>query len=162
MSDEKILISACLVGQPVRYNGLAKLSEHPQINQWHKEGRLIVVCPEVGAGLTTPRAPAEIASGKNGEAVLNNSAQVLDKTGINVTEAFVQGAFHALNLAQKHGCRFALLTDSSPSCGSSQIYDGSFTGNKHAGSGVTAALLRRHNIRVFSELQIDELYRLTG
>ena len=44
----------------------------------------------------------------------------------------------------------------SPSCGSKLIYDGSFTGNKIQGDGVTAALFKQHDIEVMTE---DEFYR---
>lgn len=153
----KILVSACLLGRPVRYNGSAKTVTHPALDQWRREGRLVSICPELTAGFSVPRPPAEIASGQSGEAVLSNNARVIEATGADVTDLYIAGAYAALDLAREHGCRFALLIDGSPSCGSGFIYDGAFAGRKHAGAGVTAALLRQHRIEVFAETEIDAL-----
>lgn len=154
---EKILISACLLGRPVRYNGSAKPVEHPSVEKWRREGRLVVLCPEIAAGFNVPRPPAEISNGQSGQSVLEGTAQVFEATGADVTSLYVAGARSALEMARQHNCRFALLVDGSPSCGSGFIYDGSFGGRKHAGAGVTAALLRDHGIEVFAETEIDIL-----
>lgn len=156
---ERILVSACLLGQPVRYNGAGKPLAHPALARWQVEGRVVAICPEVMAGFSIPRAPAEIAGGGDGAAVLAGCAKVIDTTGSDVTDTFIEGAKIALALARDHGCRFALLIDGSPSCGSGLIYDGSFSGTKHPGSGVTAALLRRNGIDVFSDREVEELDR---
>lgn len=162
-AGEKILVSACLIGRPVRYNGAAKPLAHPALERWRTEGRIVPVCPEVMAGFSTPRPPAEIAAGENGAAVLDGAAKVVDATGEDVTGLFVAGARIALDLARQHGCRFALLIDGSPSCGSAFIYDGSFSGAKHPGAGVTAAFLRENGVEVFSDADIEALEaRLTG
>ncbi|MGX9576532.1 DUF523 domain-containing protein [Mesorhizobium sp. f-mel] len=154
---EKILVSACLLGRPVRYNGLAKLVEHSALDQWRREGRLVGTCPELEAGFSVPRPPAEISSVRGGQAVLAGSALVFEATGADVTGLYVAGARAALALARRHDCRFALLVDGSPSCGSGFIYDGSFEGRKRLGAGVTAALLRENGIEVFAETEIDML-----
>jgi uncharacterized protein YbbK (DUF523 family) len=153
----KILVSACLLGQPVRYNGSAKTVFHPALERWKAEGRLVVICPEVTAGLSTPRPPAEIEDRESGQDVLSGSVRVFERTGADVTDLYIAGAQAALSLAQTHGCKFALLVDGSPSCGSGFIYDGSFSGKKHLGAGVTAALLRENGIEVFAECEIDDL-----
>ncbi len=153
----KVLVSACLLAQPVRYDGAAKTFHHPILEQWMAEGRLVAVCPERMAGMGIPREPAEISDGATGEDVLAGRARVFTAVGEDVTDAFVAGAKAALAAALANGCRCALLTDGSPSCGSRSIYDGSFAGRRHVGSGVTAALLRRHGIDVFSPEQIEEL-----
>jgi hypothetical protein len=50
-----------------------------------------------------------------------------------------------------------LLTDGSPSCGSSYIYDGTFSGAKRRSeAGVTAALLQQNGVEVFSQFQFEE------
>jgi len=154
---EKILVSACLLGRPVRYNGSAKTVTHPALDQWRREGRLVSICPELTAGFSVPRPPAEIAAGQSGEAVLLDGARVIEATGADVTDLYVAGAHAALDLAREHGCRFALLIDGSPSCGSRFIYDGAFAGRKHVGAGVTTAFLRKHGIEVFAETEIDAL-----
>jgi uncharacterized protein YbbK (DUF523 family) len=162
MNKATILISACLLGQPVRYNGQAKNLFHPQIERWRRQQRLISICPEISAGFATPRPAAEIASMQDGEHVLDGTAQVIDCSGVTLTDKFIQGAYQALDVAIANGCRFALLTDGSPSCGSQRIYGGAFNGITHGGTGVTTALLKRHGIQVFSEDHIDRLYQLIG
>lgn len=154
---EKILVSACLLGRPVRYNGSAKPLRHPSLERWRREGRLVSICPELTAGFSVPRPTAEIAAAQSGETVLLDGARVIEATGADVTDLYVAGARAVLGLAREHGCRFALLIDGSPSCGSGFIYDGTFSGRKHVGAGVTAALLRQHGIEVFAETEIDAL-----
>jgi uncharacterized protein YbbK (DUF523 family) len=154
---ETILVSACLLGRPVRYDGKAKPLPHPALARWHAEGRVVAICPEVSAGLSIPRAPAEIAASRTGADVLTGKAAVIDVHGADLTDPFRAGAEAALDLARTHRCRFALLIDGSPSCGSSFIYDGSFSGIRRAGDGVTAALLRRHGIEVFAPTEIAAL-----
>lgn len=149
---EKILISGCLLGLNVRYDGKAKSLQQTTIMKWQQQGRLIVVCPEVAGGLSIPRAPAEI----------QGNGLVVTQDGQDVSQAFSFGAEHALYLCQQHGIRYALLKESSPSCGSSNIYDGSFSGKKIVGMGKTAALLTEHGIKVFSEQTIDKLVALTA
>jgi uncharacterized protein YbbK (DUF523 family) len=150
---EKILISACLLGAPVRYHGGSSKVDHARLRQWADEGRLVPVCPEVEGGLPTPRPPAEIrrSGGPAGQRVL-----VLTEQGRDVTGAYLAGARHALDLARQHGIRAAILKDRSPSCGSRAIYDGSFSGVRVPGEGVTAAALREAGLRVFSETEIDD------
>ena len=162
---EKILISACLIGRPVRYNGSDKASGAENIlKRWQEEGRLVPVCPEVAVGFPTPRPPAEIqdkgiksAKAVDGHDVLNGKAFVFEQTGSDVTELYVQAANAAVILAKTHGCRHAVLTDGSPSCGSSFIYDGSFSRVKLKGVGTTTAALRKEGIAVWAETQIREL-----
>ena len=152
----KILISACLLGSPVRYNATDLLLEHALIKQWQQEGRLIPICPEVAGGLPVPRLPAEISSG-DGVSVLQLKSKVLDKQNNDVTKAFINGANQALALAQQNNCVAAILTERSPSCGSQQIYEGSFTGFRKSGLGVSSALLEQHNIKVFNQYQLEQL-----
>lgn len=89
--------------------------------------------------------------------MLSGHARIVDVNGTDVTTPFVAGAQTALALALAHDCRFAILADGSPSCGSTFIYDGSFENRRHAGAGVTAALLRAHGIEVFADTEIDAL-----
>ncbi|RIJ69432.1 DUF523 domain-containing protein [Nakamurella silvestris] len=154
----KILISACLLGHRVRYDGRA--SQVPEgsreiMSRWRTEGRLVVVCPEVAAGFGTPRSPAEIVGGP-GRTVLAGSAAVVEAGGADVTEQFRRGAEIALRLVESQGVRVALLKEKSPSCGSGRIYDGSFGGVTLTGAGVTTALLREHGVTVFNEDQAAE------
>lgn len=151
----KILVSACLLGYDVRYDRGDNTCHDPRFQKWQQEGRFVVVCPEVAGGLPTPRSPAEM----QGDRVVNVE-------GVDVTEPFRKGAEAALALAKQHDVALAILKERSPSCGSSWIYDGTFTGTKIPGEGMTTALLRRHGIKVFGEDQLDEaeaeLARLEG
>lgn len=162
MTPAKILISACLLGHAVRYDGKGKPLIHPAIDRWREEGRLVTICPELAGGMSVPRPPAEIENGMTGADVLAGRARVVEITGGDVTEEFVAGAHRALELAQANACTHALLIDGSPSCGSGFIYDGSFAGRRHAGNGVTAALLAQSGIVVCSDKQVDELNALIG
>jgi uncharacterized protein YbbK (DUF523 family) len=151
----KILLSACLLGDPVRYDGQSKSLHNTALDKLLSQDRVIGFCPEVAAGLPVPREPAEIHAG-DGAAVIAKLASVKTRDGTDVSEYFLSGAQQALALCRQHGITVAVLTESSPSCGSGRIYDGSFTRNAIAGSGVTAALLAQNGIRIFSQHQLDE------
>ncbi|MFK5954084.1 MAG: DUF523 domain-containing protein [Desulfobacterium sp.] len=150
---EKILISGCLLGLDVRYDNKIQPVENKILIEWQQEGRLVVVCPEVEGGLLVPRPPAEIVEG-TGEDVLNGKAGLLNERGEDVTAAFIRGADVALELVKRFSIRVAILKEKSPSCGSTSIYDGSFTRKRIPGQGVTAALLRKNGVKVFSEKQL--------
>ncbi|WP_223630403.1 DUF523 domain-containing protein [Pseudomonas atacamensis] len=151
---EKILVSRCLLGHRVRYDGGAS-GPFDLLEQWIEEGRVVPLCPEVAGGLPTPRAAAEILGGQGGQ-VLDGIAAVITTDGEDVSAQFLEGARQALELVQKHGIRVAVLKANSPSCGNLLTYDGTFSGVKVNGEGVTAALLKRHGVRVFSELELAE------
>jgi uncharacterized protein YbbK (DUF523 family) len=152
---QKILVSRCLLGHRVRYDGGAH-GPFDLLQQWLDEGRVVALCPEVAGGLPTPRPPAEIRGGQGG-AVLDGRLPVLTIEGEDVTAAFVDGAEQALALVREHDIRLALLKARSPSCGNLENYDGSFSGVRVAGEGVTAALLHRAGVQVFSEEQLHEM-----
>jgi len=152
-SKEKILVSACLMGEKCRYDGNDCLT--PEIVK--NIDNSVLCCPEVMGGLPTPRVPAEIIGG-NADDVLDGQAQVITKTGKDVTAEFIAGAYQTLELAKENQVSIAILKEESPSCGSCLIYDGNFTGNKIAGAGITTALLRRHGIRVYSEENFESIH----
>ncbi|UVE18061.1 DUF523 domain-containing protein [Pseudomonas sp. LS44] len=154
---QKILVSRCLLGHLVRYDGGCH-GPFDLLARWQAEGRVVPLCPEVAGGLPTPRAPAEIAGGQGGE-VLEGRQRVLTISGDDVTAEFLDGAQQALALVREHGIGLAVLKARSPSCGNRENYDGSFTGRKVAGEGVTAALLRRAGVQVFSEEQLPDAAR---
>ncbi|WP_020590459.1 DUF523 domain-containing protein [Kiloniella laminariae] len=141
----RILVSACLLGQAVRYDGRYASRGHKQLLEWQAVGRVVTLCPEMAAGLPVPRPPAEIHQG-----------QVLSDQGENLTDTFDRGAEIALQLCQNKKITLAILKENSPSCGSSFIYDGQFSGTKVRGAGKVTELLRNHGITVFSEEQIEE------
>ncbi|MDO5115093.1 MAG: DUF523 domain-containing protein [Synergistaceae bacterium] len=140
----KILVSACLLGINCRYCGGGAL--HPRVAALAEKHCLIPLCPEQLGGLPTPRLPCEL-----------RGRRVIDKSGADKTEAFERGAAEALKLARLLNCRLAILKERSPSCGSSVIYDGSFSGSRIAGAGITAALLADNGVEIFSEENIEKL-----
>ncbi|MED4782165.1 DUF523 domain-containing protein [Brevibacillus choshinensis] len=142
------MISACLIGCECRYDQKSCLDQ--ELEQLLREGKVIPVCPEQLGGLPTPRPPAEIVGG-DGFDVLDGNARIVDQKGNDVTEEFLMGAQQALKLAQTIGATSAILKENSPSCGSTFVYDGTFSGKKVTGTGVTAALFRRNGIDVESE-----------
>lgn|SRR3990167_3569168 len=152
---KKILISGCLIGQKVRYDGKDSLQTNERLQQCIKDGRVVSICPEMAGGLPTPRPPSEIESGKNAESVLQFEARILTDQGTDVSDEYRKGAQKTLALAQQHNIKVAILKARSPSCGSKQVYDGTHSKKLVDRMGVTAALLTQHGIRVFDETEID-------
>ncbi len=155
-SVSKILISACLLGQAVRYDATDLRQNNDILTTWLKQGRLVPFCPEVSGGMSVPRAPAEIVGG-GGEDVLLGSVNVIDSHQKNVTDSFIKGAQNALALCLDQNIKIAILTERSPSCGGQLIYNGEFNGTRISGEGVTTALLRLNHIKVFNQHQIAEI-----
>tara|TARA_Y100001949_G_scaffold160853_1_gene152732 strand:- start:46 stop:555 length:510 start_codon:yes stop_codon:yes gene_type:complete len=157
----RILVSACLLGEPVRYDGkdnARKVSKWYEILQnLQQAGRLIPVCPETLGGLPTPRPAAELQN-VDGSEILNGKGRIITpQSGCDVTAAFIFGAERTLEIAKRHHATAALLASRSPSCGSSGIYNGSFSGTLRDGLGVTVALLEQHGIRCFGPERMQEL-----
>ena len=150
---QKILISACLLGERVRYDG--GHSKVGALDLWQQQGRLVSVCPEVAGGLPIPRPPAEIEYG-NSNLVLRGRGRVRRIDSQDVTDAFVDGAERALALCMKFHVCIAILKEGSPSCGCKRVNDGNFSGKKIDGMGITARLLSRHGISVFNENQMEQ------
>ncbi|MGL4607498.1 MAG: DUF523 domain-containing protein [Eubacteriaceae bacterium] len=144
--DQKILVSACLVGIKCRYDETGNLI--PTIRQLMLENKAIPVCPEVLGGASTPREPGEIV-------VENGKRKVVTAKNEDVTESFVTGAERALETAKKSKVKLAILKSNSPSCGCGKIYDGTFTHTKIDGDGITTALLKENGIRVITEEEFE-------
>lgn len=147
MKDQKetILVSACLLGANCRYDGNNGKNEDvlELLDGYH----LVPVCPEQLGGMETPRFASERRGPKT----------VINQSGQDVTAFFIKGAEETLKLAEIFDCKKAILKERSPSCGHGMIYDGTFTGNKIPGSGVTAALLEKNGIEVIGESKIHSL-----
>lgn len=152
---KKILVSSCLLGESVRYDGKNQLVEHKILQQWIQQNRVVSFCPEVAGGLPVPRIAAEITGG-SGHDVLSGSATVLDKTGVNVTDAFISGAKLALSVCKQFDIKIAVLARRSPSCGNKTIYDGTFSGTTISEAGVTVALLQQNAIHVFNQTELEK------
>lgn len=145
------LISACLLGINCKYNGKNNLEDlPPEIYKEYKKGKLIPVCPEQLGGFATPRKPAQIYKA-SGEEVLDGKGKVFDEDGKELTEDFVHGAWEILKIAQDLNIQEVILKQRSPSCGCGEIYDGTFSKTVKKGDGVTAALLKRNGLKVYTE-----------
>jgi len=173
----KIIISACLLERevmeeaarhlpegelsvsprdwPFRYDGKSKALKDARLACWAEEGRLIPICPEVMGGLPVPRDPSEISAGR-----------VISRSGADVTFEYTCGAEEVLRLARVLACEpggvVAILKQGSPSCGSREIYDGTFSGRKIPGRGITAKMLAETGVSVFDETELDRAEALIG
>jgi uncharacterized protein YbbK (DUF523 family) len=141
-NNYEYIVSACLCGENCRYDGKSTLSE--EIKKLVDEGKAIMVCPEVEGGLPIPRHHCEI----RGNNVVNRQDE--DKT-----KEFISGAEKVLEFAKKHNIKKAILKEKSPSCGSSFIYDGTFSRKLIKGQGITTRLLRENGIEVISDEEFD-------
>ena len=149
IGQARILISACLLGAPVRWDGSSRPAPDPRILAWQQLGWLLPLCPEMEGGLGCPRPPAEIST--DAARVLAGHGSVFTADGADVGAAFIHGARRALHLVREHDLPFALLKARSPSCGPDQVYDGHFRGQLRDGAGLTAHLLRAGGVEVFDE-----------
>lgn len=134
------MISACLLGFNCKYSGGNNSLPEETLKKLRAEYALVPVCPEVAGGLPVPREPSE-----------RQGTGVFSVSGRDVTAEYTKGAETAVRLAERFGCRTALLKENSPSCGSGKIYDGSFSGVLTAGDGVSAEKLKALGIRVMGE-----------
>lgn len=141
---QKILISACLVGDKVNYKGQGNYS--PLVEKLKEKYELVLFCPEVEGGLPTPRLPNEI-----------RGSYVYRSDGKDVTREFNLGANKAVMICKYLGITKAVLKENSPSCGTHQVHDGYFQGKKIPGMGLTAKALKKHGIEVYSEEEIESL-----
>ena len=131
----KILVSACLMGQNCKYNGGNNYSE--KVMEFVTGHEVIAVCPESLGGLTIPRVPSEIKDGT-----------VINREGVSVDKEFREGAAKALKIALDNDVDLAILQSRSPSCGTKEVYDGTFSGTKIPGKGIFAQLLSEAGIKV--------------
>ncbi len=144
---QKLLISACLMGENVKYNGGNNLIK--DLESLSQKYKLISFCPEVASGMTIPRIPNEVQS--------FNPLVVKNELGIDTTDFFTDGAIQTLQLCKQYDIKIALLKAKSPSCGNIEIYDGNFDGTLIKGQGLTANLLMQNNIKIYNETQLGEL-----
>ncbi|MFI3167548.1 MAG: DUF523 domain-containing protein [Bacillota bacterium] len=138
---KKVLVSACLLGEKCRYDGAGKPCGN--VINYLKDKQIFKVCPEVMGGLDTPRNPAEIIGDR-----------IVSSVGVDVTMQYHKGANIALEIAKREGVDLCILKSRSPSCGSGEIYDGTFSGTLKGGNGCTSQLLKENGFEVVSELDI--------
>lgn len=132
------LVSACLAGEHCRYDGGSNLI--PAIAKLVEDGIAIPVCPEATGGLDTPRTPCELVKNR-----------VINKDGLDCTEAFQSGALHVCRIAERLGVQKAVLKQRSPSCGCGKVYDGTFSGRLIKGDGIAAAMLKKSGLQITTE-----------
>ena len=142
----KIMVSACLLGDNVKYNG--KNNYCQELEDFLKDFDIIKICPEVMGGLSIPRLPSEIIGDK-----------VVNSEGIDVTNEFILGASKTLEIAKKNDIKIAILKKNSPSCGSGTIYDGTFSNTLIDGYGLTAKLLQENDVKVFNEENFRDIIK---
>ena len=135
----KILVSACLLGRNCKYNG--GNNHCPAVIEYVEGHEVIPVCPEVLAGLGTPRVPIEIVNG-----------EVKAKDGRSVDNALRQAVAQILEEHPDADC--AILKSRSPTCGVKQVYDGTFSGVLRDGAGILAQALMNAGIRVIDSEDI--------
>jgi len=145
-----ILVSACLLGLDCRYDGGNTKTD--ELLEFLEDTNYLPICPEQMGGLATPRDPVEITD-------KDNELIVKSKNGIDVTSEFVKGANESLKLANLTNAKWAILKSKSPSCGSVNIYDGTFTRTLISGKGLTAELLKENGIEVFNENNFKTMKR---
>ena len=143
---KRLLVSDCLLGADCKYSGGNNMLGEETLRALREKWALVPVCPETAGGLGVPRDPSE----RRGE-------RIVSCRGADVTAAFARGAETACRLCERFGCRAALLKENSPSCGSSRIYDGSFSGTLTDGDGLTAERLRGLGVALYGESRIEEL-----
>ncbi len=141
----KIMVSACLLGDNVKYDGTN--NKNNDLIEFLKDYEIVKVCPEVLGGLSIPRVPAEI---------LND--RVINKDGIDVTNEYINGASKTLEIAKNNNIKVAILKKNSPSCGSNTIYDGTFSHTIINGDGITARILKNNGIIVLNEDNYKEYF----
>lgn len=144
MVKEKILVSACLLGENCKYNGSNNLNQ--EVLRLKDKYEIVDFCPEQSGGLSTPRVPSEI-----------RGKCVFSKDGVDVTNHFSIGATNCASLCKDLGIQKAVLKERSPSCGSKFIYDGTFNGTVIEGMGLTTRVLKTCNVKVYNEFEIDKL-----
>jgi uncharacterized protein YbbK (DUF523 family) len=147
-----ILVSACLLGHKTKYDGGSNPNE--LLLKYNERGRFIAICPECFGQMPVPHPPAEIVKRTN-KKILAGKAIVKNKEGQEVTRFFYNGADKVLKIANAYNVKYAILKESSPSCGVHDIYDGSFTGKKVKGNGICAAILAAHGITLYSEKDLN-------
>ena len=143
------LVSSCLAGVNCRYDG--SNSENKYIAKLVKEGKVIALCPEQLAGLSTPRPSCEIIIDEN------SNKRVISKDGKDLTDNFMEGAEKTLGIIKAADINKVILQSRSPSCGCGLIYDGTFSGKLIEGNGLVAELLMKNGIEVYTENDLDKL-----
>ena len=126
------IVSACLLGEPCRYDGNDNLTL----------GKLSV-----------PRPKSEIKDG----AVINEEGEDVTKAfedGARI--AYIRAVAAAMSIGEE--IEGAILKSNSPSCGKDKVYDGTFSGTLVDGEGIFAKTLREHGIKIYTREHGIKIY----
>lgn len=107
----KIGISACLLGQPVRYDGTDKL-QRLIVAYFADKAGLVPICPETGCGLGVPRETIQL-TGNPALPRLETTATKRDITA--QMQAWIETTL--TELVVLHNVRGFIFKARSPSCG---------------------------------------------
>ncbi len=130
----RVGVSACLLGQWVRYDGGHKRQDY-LCDELAKIVTLIPVCPEVEAGLAVPRPPVKLVELSDGIHALGVASRQLD-----VTQKLRSFSFqYCKNLTGFSGF---ILKARSPSCGVGSTEIMSIDGEQYLGDGLFVDVLR--------------------
>ena len=140
----KIAVSACLIGENCKYSGGNNKNE--AVLKFVEGKEVIPVCPEVAGGLPTPRVPVELVKGT-----------AVNRDGINVDKEFRLGVERMLNKLEREDIELVILQPRSPSCGTKQVYDGTFTGTLISGQGMFAKALIEKGYKVVEPDELEHL-----
>jgi uncharacterized protein YbbK (DUF523 family) len=143
------LVSACLAGVNCRYDGSNTLNK--KVAQLVQEGKAIAICPEVIAGLNTPRACCEMVKDQEGH------KKIVSTEGEDFTKEFIDVAIKTLEIIKVLGIKKAILQSRSPSCGYGRIYDGTFNGTLKKGNGLVVELLIENGIKIYTENELERI-----
>jgi len=136
MNKPLVAVSACLLGQKVRYDGKDKYTSLIA-EELAKSCHLIAVCPEVEIGLGVPREKIQLTQIGTEIKVLKINDPAVDFSKL-LTD-------FALQFIQQYALSGLVLQDKSPSCGLGNVKLFSDTGEQIGmGSGFFASAIIHH------------------
>ncbi len=133
----QVAISACLNGEAVRYDGTDKKLETTS-TILSNSLTLLAICPEVGAGMTTPRPPIQLVRSDDTIEAIGR-----DDKSLNPTPQLEQFRRDSMAKLSPTLCGY-IFKSRSPSCGvdSTPVFDSA--GNElGVGSGLQAAYVQQ-------------------
>lgn len=139
-----ILVSACILGVNCKYNG--RSNRNDKVISYLQDKEVIAVCPEMLAGLPSPRPCAELVRGK-----------ITNELGQDVDAVFKQGVTRAMAQVKGQSVELAVLQSRSPTCGVKTIYDGTFSGRLINGTGLFAAELQKAGYKVMDVADFEKM-----
>src|SRR5262245_8433238 len=110
MQPPRVGISACLLGQPVRWDGGHK-HDDSLVSDLGRHVEWVPVCPEVELGMGVPRPPVRLV--RDGDS-LRMLEQDSDRDHTSAMQSFAERRI--AELAKQDLCGYVLKQDS-PSCG---------------------------------------------